>query len=208
MDDLLDVSRITRGKIELRKEPLDVAVIVQRAVETSRPLIDARRHALTVHLPPEPLWVEGDLIRLAQVVSNLLNNAAKYTDEGGHIGLAVEPANGDILLRIRDTGRGIDPVVLPSLFDLFYQVDRNIDRSDGGLGIGLSLVKSLVAMHGGRVQAFSEGPGKGSEFVIRLPRLAGSDRADETTLPVSAPPVVDDDRDSDERMALLFGTDD
>jgi PAS domain S-box-containing protein len=208
VDDLLDVSRITRGKIELRKEPLDVAVIVQRAVETSRPLIDTHRHALTVHLPPEPLWVEGDLIRLAQVVSNLLNNAAKYTDEGGHIGLAVEPANGDVLLRIRDTGRGIDPVVLPSLFDLFYQVDRNIDRSDGGLGIGLSLVKSLVAMHGGRVQAFSEGPGKGSEFVIRLPRLPGSDRAGETTLPVSAPPVVDDDRDSDERMALLFGTDD
>jgi PAS domain S-box-containing protein len=171
VDDLLDVSRITRGKIELRKEPLDVAAIVQRAVETSQPLIDARRHTLTVHLPPEPLRVEGDLVRLAQAVSNLLNNAAKYTDEGGRIGLAIESTNGDVLLRVRDTGRGIDPLVLPSLFDLFYQVDRNIDRSEGGLGIGLSLVQSLVAMHGGSVRAFSEGLGKGSEFVICLARL-------------------------------------
>jgi PAS domain S-box-containing protein len=207
VDDLLDVSRITRGKIDLRKEPLNVAAIVQRAVETSKPLIDSRRHTLTVHFPSEPLWVEGDLVRLAQVVSNLLNNAAKYTDEGGRIVLAVEPTNDGVLLRVRDTGRGIDPVALPSLFDLFYQVDRNIDRSEGGLGIGLSLVQSLVAMHGGSVRAFSEGRGKGSEFVICLPRLPGSG-GDLDVLPISAPTVVENDRDSDERMPLLSGTDD
>jgi PAS domain S-box-containing protein len=171
VDDLLDVSRISRGKIELKKEPLDVAAIVQRAVETSQPLIDVRRHEFSTRLPPEPVYVEGDLVRLAQVVSNLLNNAAKYTDEGGHIELTLEPEEGEVLIRVRDTGRGIDPAALPDLFDLFYQVDRTLDRSEGGLGIGLSLVKSLVAMHGGAIQAFSAGRGRGSEFVIRLPRL-------------------------------------
>jgi PAS domain S-box-containing protein len=171
VDDLLDVSRISRGKIELKREPLDVADIVRRAVETSQPLIDARRHEFSMRLPPEPAYVEGDLVRLAQVVSNLLNNAAKYTDEGGHIDLTLEPEEGAVLIRVRDTGRGIDPAVLPDLFDLFYQVDRTLDRSEGGLGIGLSLVKNLVAMHGGTIQAFSAGRGQGSEFVIRLPRL-------------------------------------
>jgi PAS domain S-box-containing protein len=171
VDDLLDVSRISRGKIELKKEFLYMADIVQRAVETSRPLIDARRHTLTIRLPPEPVCVEGDLVRLAQAVSNLLNNAAKYTDEGGQIGLAVEPEENEVLIRVRDTGRGIDPAALPALFELFYQVDRTLDRSEGGLGIGLSLVKNLVAMHGGRVEVFSSGRGQGSEFVIRLPRL-------------------------------------
>ncbi|HYE36572.1 transporter substrate-binding domain-containing protein [Methylocaldum sp.] len=171
VDDLLDVSRISRGKIELKNEPLSLADIVQRAVETSRPLIDARRHQFTAHFPPEPVRVEGDLVRLAQVVSNLLNNAAKYTDEGGQIELTVEPSDGDVVIRVRDSGRGIDPTALSDLFDLFYQVDRTIDRAEGGLGIGLSLVKRLVAMHGGEVRAFSEGRGRGSEFVIRLPRL-------------------------------------
>jgi len=174
VDDLLDVSRITRGKIELRKEPLIMADIVQRAVETSQPLIDARRHTLSVRLPPEPVLVEGDFVRLAQVVSNLLNNAAKYTDEGGQIGLKVEPEGSQVAIRVRDTGRGIDPGVLLHLFDLFYQVDRTLDRTEGGLGIGLSLVKNLVAMHGGTVQAFSEGRGRGSEFVIRLPAIRSS----------------------------------
>ncbi|MGX2040881.1 transporter substrate-binding domain-containing protein [Methylocaldum sp. MU1018] len=171
VDDLLDVSRISRGKIELKKEPLALADIVQRAVETSRPLIDARRHRFAVRLPTEPVHVEGDLVRLAQAVSNLLNNAAKYTDEGGQIELAVEPSENDVVIRVRDTGRGIDPAQALNLFDLFYQVDRTLDRAEGGLGIGLSLVKRLVAMHGGEVWAVSEGRGKGSEFVIRLPRL-------------------------------------
>ncbi|WP_347258461.1 transporter substrate-binding domain-containing protein [Methylocaldum sp.] len=171
VDDLLDVSRISRGKIELKKEPLALADIVQRAVETSRPLIEARRHRFAVHLPPEPVSVEGDLVRLAQSVSNLLNNAAKYTDEGGQITLTVEPSECDVTIRVRDTGRGIDPAQAASLFDLFYQVDHTLDRAEGGLGIGLCLVKRLVAMHGGDVWAFSEGLGKGSEFAIRLPRL-------------------------------------
>jgi PAS domain S-box-containing protein len=171
VDDLLDVSRISRGKIELKKAPLDVADIVHRAVETSRPLIETRRHRFTVHLPPEPMHVEGDLVRLAQAISNLLNNAAKYTDEGGQISLIVEPSESDVTIRVRDTGRGIDPVQASDLFDLFYQVDRTLDRAEGGLGIGLSLVKRLVAMHGGDVWASSEGRGKGSEFVVRLPRL-------------------------------------
>ncbi|MBP1150321.1 MULTISPECIES: sensor histidine kinase [Methylocaldum] len=169
VDDLLDVSRITRGKIELRRELLVVADIVQRAVETSRPLIDARRHELRVQLPSETIHVEGDFVRLAQVVSNLLNNAAKYTDEGGQIRLSVEREGDEVAIRVRDNGRGIDPAALCHLFDLFYQVDRTLDRTEGGLGIGLSLVESLVAMHGGTIQAFSEGRGKGSEFVVRLP---------------------------------------
>jgi PAS domain S-box-containing protein len=171
VDDLLDVARVSRGKIQLQKTPLDLAAVVRQAIETSQPLIDARQHALNVTLPPQTLCVEGDFARLAQVVSNLLNNAAKYTDEGGMIWLSVEPSNAshEVLIRVRDTGRGIDPAALGSLFELFYQADRNLDRSDGGLGIGLSLVKSLVEMHGGRVEAHSAGRGKGSEFVIRLP---------------------------------------
>jgi signal transduction histidine kinase len=169
VDDLLDVSRITRGKIELRKESLAVADIVQRALEASRPLIDARRHRFSILMPEEPIRIEGDFVRLAQVISNLLNNAAKYTDEGGQIRLSVERAGGEVAICVRDTGRGIDPAALPHLFDLFYQVDRTLDRTEGGLGIGLSLVKNLVMMHGGTIQAFSAGRGLGSEFVIRLP---------------------------------------
>lgn len=174
VDDLLDVSRISRGKIELKREPLELAEIVQRAVETSRPLIDARRHQFAIHLPPQPVHVEGDLVRLAQAVSNLLNNAAKYTDEGGQISLSLESSDSDVVIRVRDTGRGIDPVQASSLFDLFYQVDRTLDRAEGGLGIGLCLVKRLVAMHGGEIWVLSEGRGQGSEFGIRLPRLRGS----------------------------------
>lgn len=171
VDDLLDVSRVSRGKIQLQKTPLDLAAVIRQAVETSQPLIDARRHTLNVTLPPQTLRAEGDFTRLAQVVSNLLNNAAKYTDEGGTIWLSVEPsdASHEMLIRVRDTGRGIDPAALGSLFELFYQADRNLDRSDGGLGIGLSLVKSLIEMHGGHIEAHSAGRGKGSEFVIHLP---------------------------------------
>jgi PAS domain S-box-containing protein len=211
VDDLLDVSRINRGKVELKKERLEVSTIVQRAVETSQPLIDARRHELSVHLPPEPVVVEGDLVRLSQVVSNLVNNAAKYTDEGGCIRLTVESAGKNIFIRIRDNGRGIDPSALPGLFQLFYQVDSTIDRAQGGLGIGLALVKSLVAMHGGDVWAQSEGRDKGSEFVIRLPCLPQSPAVPvpHATAPKPAEGplrilVVDDNRDAAQSLSLLL----
>ena len=153
VDDLLDVSRITRGKVQLKTERLDVAAVVSSAVETSRPLIDERRHDLSVILPPAPLWVTADPARLAQVLANLLNNAAKYTPEGGRITLAVERDGEDAVFRIRDTGVGIAAEMLPRVFDLFTQVDRSLDRAEGGLGIGLTLVHRLVEMHGGTVQA-------------------------------------------------------
>jgi len=211
VDDLLDVSRISRGKIELKKEALEVSAIARRAVETSQPIIDAHRHKFSVHLPPEPLYVEGDPVRLSQALSNLLNNAAKYTDEGGCIELSVESANNEILFRVRDNGRGIDPSALSGLFQLFYQVDRTIDRAEGGLGIGLALVKSLVAMHGGDVWAQSEGRGKGSEFVIRLPRLPLSPAvpvlSQSTSKPVEGPLrilVVDDNYDAAQSLSLLL----
>ncbi|MGZ5010674.1 MAG: ATP-binding response regulator, partial [Methylobacter sp.] len=164
-----------------------------------------------VHLPPEPLYVKGDPVRLSQVISNLLNNAAKYTDEGGCIELTVESAGNDILFRVRDNGRGIDPSALSGLFQLFYQVDRTIDRAEGGLGIGLALVKSLVAMHGGDVWAQSEGRGKGSEFVIRLPGLPLSSTVPALCHSSSKPAegslrilVVDDNHDAAQSLSLLL----
>ena len=214
VDDLLDVSRISRGLVELKKEPLEIRDFVLPALETSRPLIDARRHQFSMTLPPEPLWVEGDRIRLAQIVSNLINNAAKYTDEGGHIELSVESAGDDVCIRISDNGCGIDPVDLPCLFNLFYQVGRSLDRSQGGLGIGLSLVHNLVAEHGGHVRVISAGPGQGSEFEVRLPRLMLPEPA---VVCCSSGPtpnlgklrilVVDDNHDAAESLALLLGTD-
>ena len=211
VDDLLDVSRISRGKIELKKEALEVSAIVRRAVETSQPLIDAHRHEFSVHLPPEPLYVKGDPVRLSQALSNLLNNAAKYTDEGGRIELTVESAGNEILFRVRDNGRGIDPSALSGLFQLFFQVDRTIDRAEGGLGIGLALVKSLVAMHGGDVWAQSEGRGKGSEFVIRLPCLELSHAVPALGQLSSKPAegslrilVVDDNHDAAQSLSLLL----
>jgi CheY-like chemotaxis protein/nitrogen-specific signal transduction histidine kinase len=174
VDDLLDVSRITRGKVKLAREPLDLAVILHRAAEVSRPLIDARRHRLTVAVPPEPVRLEGDLTRLVQVVGNLLNNAAKYTDEGGHIRLEAAREGREAVIRVRDNGMGLPADLLPHVFDLFSQADRSLDRSQGGLGIGLTLVRRLVEMHGGRVEARSDGPGQGSEFIVRLPAETSS----------------------------------
>src|SRR5207245_998115 len=160
-----------RGKIQLQMEPTDIATVVARAVETSRPLVDARKHQLTVSVPAESLRVRADPVRLAQVVANLVNNAAKYTEEGGRIWVTAERQGSEILLHVRDTGVGIPPEMLSSIFDLFTQVDRSLDRSQGGLGIGLTLVRRLVELHAGSVQAFSEGPDLGSEFVVRLPAL-------------------------------------
>ncbi len=212
VDDLLDISRITRGKIRLQTEPLDVAVVVERAVETSRPLIDARRHQLTVTLPDEPLRVQGDPVRLAQVLGNLLNNAAKYTEDGGHIWLTAAHEGHEGVLRVRDTGVGIATEMLSSVFDLFTQVERSLDRSQGGLGIGLTLVRRLVELHGGRVQVHSDGPGQGSEFVVRLPLLV-----DDRVRPESSNGtadvqrgdgyrilVVDDNIDAADSLALLL----
>jgi signal transduction histidine kinase len=169
VDDLLDVSRIIMGKITLHKSPVAITTVIEQALETSKPLIDARRHELSVILPEEPMRVYGDPVRLAQIVSNVLNNAAKYTPSRGKIGLTVARESGQAVIRVRDTGEGIPPQLLPRLFDLFTQAERTIDRAQGGLGIGLTIVQKLVELHGGRVEAISEGPGKGSEFVIRLP---------------------------------------
>lgn len=172
VDDLLDVSRIIRGKVELRPEPVELSTVVSRAVETARPLIDSQEHELTISLTPEPVWLNADLVRLAQVVSNLLNNAAKYTEKRGHIWLTAERLTDEVLLRVRDNGIGVAAENLPRIFDLFTQADRSLDRSQGGLGIGLSVVRNLVEMHGGSVTVKSEGLGKGSEFTVRIPVLA------------------------------------
>jgi signal transduction histidine kinase/ActR/RegA family two-component response regulator len=213
VDDLLEVSRITRGKIRLRKERVDLAAVVARAVETSRAFIEAQAHTLTVELPAEPLWCDVDPVRVEQVLGNLLNNAAKYMEKGGQIWLAAEPADGQVVIRVRDTGVGIAPEVLPHIFDLFTQADHSLDRSRGGLGIGLSLVRSLVEMHGGRVEAFSDGPGQGSEFTLRLPVLTPGNAAQEVyDGPEIAAAgsvsrrvlVVDDNADSAETVASLL----
>ncbi|HYE34199.1 MASE1 domain-containing protein [Methylocaldum sp.] len=171
VDDLLDVSRITQGKVTLRKEPIPLNTVVERAVEAVRPLIESRRHQLAVDISPDPLLIVGDATRLIQVVANLLNNAAKYTEEGGFISLRTEVKGDRALIRIRDTGVGIAPELLPHIFELFTQGERSLDRSQGGLGIGLTLVQRLVELHGGRIEAFSAGQGQGSEFVVDLPLL-------------------------------------
>ncbi|WP_406697598.1 response regulator [Singulisphaera sp. Ch08] len=171
LDDLLDVSQFTRGRIRLRKEPIDLAALVPHAVETARPLIESNGQELTVTLPGQPVRLEGDPTRLTQVVGNLLNNAAKYSGPDGRITLSLEHTGEEAVLRVRDTGIGMTAEMLPRVFDLFSQADLSLDRSQGGLGIGLTLVRSLVAMHGGSISASSPGLGRGSEFVVRLPVL-------------------------------------
>jgi signal transduction histidine kinase len=171
IDDLLDLSRISRGKVELRRERIALEAVVRSAMETSRPLIEKSGHRLTLDLPAEPLFVDADLTRLSQVVANLLNNAAKYTEPGGDIRLAVTGGEGGVTISVRDNGVGIPAPMLPQVFEMFTQVDRSLERSQGGLGIGLTLVKRLVEMHGGTVEARSGGHGLGSELLIRLPRL-------------------------------------
>ena len=181
VDDLLDVSRIMRGKIQLRKERISLAEVVARGVETARPAIDAGKHELVVSAPQEPVWVDVDPVRIAQVIANLLNNAAKYNDKPGHILVSAQREGDDAVVRVLDDGVGIDKDLLPQVFDLFTQADRSVARSQGGLGIGLTLVRSLVERHGGSVEAFSEGPGRGSEFVVRLPALAAPPKSETET---------------------------
>src|SRR5262245_26931976 len=217
VDDLLEVSRIGQGKISLQKAPVDLAEVVATAVETSRPLIESHRHKLTVLLPDRPVRVEADAARLAQVLSNLLNNAAKYTEDGGRIELIAERVREEAVLRVRDNGVGIDPEALPQVFDMFMQVESSTDRSQGGLGIGLTLVRRLVEMHGGKIEARSAGLGKGSEFLVRLPALtepaSESVRKPAEDSPTQAPGslrrvlIVDDNADSAESMALLLRLD-
>lgn len=169
VDDLLDVSRITRGKITLKNEPIELSVLIDRAVEATEAIIDSQQHRLSISSPEEPVLLRGDAVRLVQVVTNLLNNAAKYTPHGGHIQLTAIPNARELILSVKDNGIGISPELLPHVFDLFTQAERSLDRSQGGLGIGLTLVRKLVEMHGGSIEALSGGPGKGSEFVVRLP---------------------------------------
>ena len=211
VDDLLDVSRITRGKVVLQKETVELASVVERAVEVSRPLIDQRKHRLTLTIPREPILVFADSIRLAQVIANLLNNAAKYTEEQGRIDLIVDQIGQEAVIRIVDTGVGIAPNMLSSVFDLFTQAQGSVSRSEGGLGIGLSLVRSLVQMHDGVVTARSAGLGQGSQFEVRLPiRQAGSLKAPspQPIVPEKIPSrrilVVDDNVDAADSLAMLL----
>jgi len=188
VDGLLEVSRIEHGKIQLRKEPLDLAHCVARSVETVRSSIEERGHQLEVTLPRESVSVIADPGRLEQVLKNLLNNAAKYTEPGGRIWLTAETREGDVVLRVRDTGIGIDREMLPHVFDSYWQVERALDHSQGGLGIGLALVRKLVEMHGGSVSASSRGLGHGSEFVVRLP-LASTSRGQDPSATAEGCPV-------------------
>ncbi len=169
VDDLLDVSRIARGKVELNRERVNISDVVAKGIELASPLIEQRRHTLDVHVPRHGLEVDGDSLRLAQVVSNLLANAAKYTEQGGTITVVAERTDGHVLVRVRDTGIGITPEMLPRVFDLFVQERQTLERSQGGLGLGLTIVRSLAQMHGGTVSVHSEGPGRGAEFAVRLP---------------------------------------
>jgi CheY-like chemotaxis protein len=212
IDDLLDVSRITRGKIQLREEVVDIGPILNSAVDTVRPLIEERKHELVVSFRSGALRVKADPVRLEQIVVNLLTNAAKYTESGGRIWLTAEPCRSDVAIRVRDTGIGIPPEKLPQMFELFVQGDRSLARSEGGLGIGLTLVEKLVEMQGGTVSATSEGPGKGSEFLVRFPAVASPARVD---APLLAPQddegrhasrilIVDDNADPARGLARLL----
>ena len=212
VDDLLDASRITQGKIALRPEPVLLDDVVTRALETARPAIDARGHVFELSLPAEPIRLEADPARLAQVVANLLDNAAKYTPPGGSIWLTAVRDRDGIVLTVRDTGAGLAPELLPSLFDLFVQGDRSLARSGGGLGIGLTIVRRLVELHGGRVEARSAGVGRGSEFVVHLPAPPPAAPAVVTPQPVPVAPsatplkvlLVEDNRDSAEVLGMVI----
>jgi PAS domain S-box-containing protein len=210
LDDLLDVSRISLKKVELRREIVELAAVCEAALEISRPVIEAGDHELSVSLPSEPIHLDADPMRLAQVLANLLNNAARYTEDGGHIRLSAELQGSDVIVSVKDSGIGIAPELLPDIFAIYSQA-RPSGRSQSGLGIGLSLVRGLVELHGGVVEARSDGPGRGSEFVLRLPVAAGA------AAPRPAPPtedqkalterrilIADDNRDSADSLAMLL----
>jgi signal transduction histidine kinase/ActR/RegA family two-component response regulator len=216
LDDLLDLNRLARQKLELRKEAIALETVIERAVETSRPLITSGRQDLRIDLPKEPLELEGDPIRLAQVFSNLLNNAAKYTDPGGQIAIKVMREDESAVVTVRDTGIGIEPEALPRIFEIFSQVPSARNRSEGGAGIGLSLANGIVVLHGGTIEARSAGLGKGSEFSVRLP-LAPASRVPPQEVPKEEPIalrttatrrvlIADDLRDSADSLAMMLRT--
>ncbi|MFZ5547124.1 MAG: response regulator [Pseudomonadota bacterium] len=213
VDELLDVARISQGKIVLRRAPLDLAALVEQCVETQRPQIAARKQLLTQSMPPGAAWVRGDSDRLQQVVNNLLNNAIKYTPDGGRLHLAVVAEPGEVMVALRDNGMGIEAELLPRVFDLFEQGQRTLDRTQGGLGVGLTLVQRLVRMHGGRVEASSAGPGLGAEFRVYLPceaAEAGAERTPASDGEVQASPagrrimLVEDNPDVAETTAAML----
>jgi len=211
LDDLLDISRITRGTLSLRLATTELSNIVDAAVETARPSLDGKNHALTIDLPPVPVQFSADPLRLSQVLSNLLTNAAKYTDAGGRIALRGSADRESIEITVTDSGIGISPEAMPGIFTMFSQVKSAQDRSEGGLGIGLALAKGIVALHGGTLAAHSAGPGRGSEFTLRIPRRMLSRDA---AIPSAAQPrpatvrrrvlIADDNRDAGESLALLL----
>lgn len=213
VDDLLDVSRITQGKVRVRKERVDLAAVLRSAVEAARPLVEKQALELTVSLPPEPVYLDADATRLSQVIANLLHNATKYTEKGGHVWLTAERQGGEAVITVRDTGIGIAAEHLPHLFEMFSQVTPALERSQGGLGIGLSLVRGLVELHGGTSEARSAGSGKGSEFIIRLP-LSGESLPYAVAKAAAADKaaggrkhrilVVDDNRDSADSLAKML----
>jgi CheY-like chemotaxis protein len=209
VEDLLDVTRIAQGKLTLHRQHLDLRSALEQAVQMNAPLVQTRRHQLTVSLPPEPLWVNGDEARMVQVVVNLLNNAANYTPEGGRISLTAAREEGKVVVRVKDNGVGIAPAKLAHIFDLFAQFNHGPDRSQAGLGIGLALVRRLVEMHEGTITAESPGPGGGTEFVVRLP--AAATEAHSGNPPVKHHParprhilIVEDNRDGRESLAMLL----
>jgi PAS domain S-box-containing protein len=211
IDDLLDMSRIGQNKLELRRARILLTDVVNNAVETARPLIDAAGHELTISLPATPVYLDGDLTRLSQVLSNLLMNSAKYTERGGSILLAAQRRDGAVILSVRDTGIGIPVDALDHIFDMFSQVDRGLERAKDGLGIGLALVKGLVQMHGGSVTATSQGLGTGSTFAITLPEAPWSKPSSEPTPPSRSRAlsrqrilVVDDNRDAADSLAAML----
>ena len=212
VEELLEVSRISQGRITLKKEPVELSKVITVGVETARPLIVSRNQVLDIAVPPAPVWVSGDGMRLSQVVANLLNNASKYTQERGRIEIAATAAAGEAVIVVRDNGTGIDSQLLPHVFDLFVQGERSLDRSQGGLGIGLSLVRHLVELHQGRVEAYSAGAGKGAAFKVMLPCINAV-----SALPTAAVPepgrkaarvcrvmVVDDNLDAAESVAMYL----
>lgn len=210
VDDLLDVSRITRGKIQLKKERIELAVAVGNAIESVRPLIEAHNHVLNLVIPPTPVYLEADATRLEQVLVNLLNNAAKYTKQGGIISVVATAEGGWVEVRVRDNGIGMPPELIPTIFDVFMQAERSLDRSQGGLGIGLTLVRKIVEMHGGIIEAFSEGLDKGSEFVLRLPAALTAEETRDQSVSSTSPQsslrilVVDDSTDLAQSLEMLL----
>ncbi len=213
VDELLDVSRISQGKIVLKKEPVELLRVVQQGVETVRPFVESRSQRLSVEVTPRPVWLSGDAARLSQIFSNLLNNASKYTPEGGRIRLSASAEDGEARIVVEDDGSGIEPALLPRVFELFVQGERGLDRAAGGLGIGLTLVKRLVELHGGRVTAYSAGPGRGSAFTVCLPCLSAVGDAGEISQPVMRTDakvygrrvlVVDDNVDAAESTAAYL----